>query len=262
MSTNPNTKLSSLNWAVAELDKQKEELITKLGIAQKREETNSLLEEVIAQKDAMENRISSLQEGLKASTDLVDEPIVNLSDELDKIDDKLEIAKDRLNTLEQEEYLEELGKKLNGDFAADSSNQTEESTTLSIEPIDLLDDSQTLTESSKSKKIESTANSLQPFSPPTPVLMKSPTNRIETDEKTESEIETTVPEIDVTVTNKVTKLEQCSPSTAQGLEECAKSLGMEPDFLLNKGMQAVLRMIARNGNKVSFPLEVEQIEKS
>ena len=260
MSTNPNTKLSSLNWAVAELDKQKEELITKLGIAQKREETNSLLEEVIAQKNAMENRISSLQEGLKASTELVDEPVVNLSEELDKIDDKLEIAKDRLNTLEQEEYLEELGKKLNGDFAADSSNQTEESTTLSIEPIDLLDDSQTLTESSKSKKIESTANSLQPFSPPTPVLMKSPTNRIETDEKTESEIETTVPEIDVT--NKVTKLEQCLPSTAQGLEECAKSLGMEPDFLLNKGIQAVLRMIARNGNKVSFPLEVEQIEKS
>ena len=260
MSTNPNTKLSSLNWAVAELDKQKDELITKLGIAQKREETNSLLEEVIAQKGAMEKRISSLEEGLKASTDLVDEPVVNLSEELDKIDDKLEIAKDRLNTLEQEEYLEELGKKLNGDFAADSSNQTEESTSLSIEPIDLLDDSQTLTESSKPKKIESTADSLQPFSPPTPVLMKSPTNRIETEEKTESKIDTTVPEIDVT--DKVTKLEQCSPGTAQGLEECAKSLGMEPDFLLNKGMQAVLRMIARNGNKVSFPLEVEQIEKS
>jgi len=253
-------KIDSLQWAIEELSKQKDELNSKLGIARKREETSSLINEVNAQKIALESRISSLQQGLKASSELVDEPVFNLSEELDKIDDKLEIAKDRLNTLEQEEYLEELGKKLNGDFAADSSNQTEESTTLSIEPIDLLDDSQTLTESSKSKKIESTANSLQPFSPPTPVLMKSPTNRIETDEKTESEIETTVPEIDVT--DKVAKLEQCSYGTAQGLEECAKSLGMEPDFLLNKGMQAVLRMIARNGNKVSFPLEVEQIEKS
>ena len=253
-------KIDSLQWAIEELSKQKDELNSKLGIARKREETSSLINEVIAQKAALENRISSLQEGLKTSSELVDEPVFNLREELDKIDDKLEIAKDRLNTLEQEEYLEELGKKLNGDFAGDSSYQAEDSASLSIEPIDLLDDSQTLTESSKPKKIESTADSLQPLSPPTPVLMKSPTNRIETEEKTESKIETTVPEIDVT--DKVTKLEQCSPGTAQGLEECAKSLGMEPDFLLNKSMQAILRMIARNGNKVSFPLEVEQIEKS
>ena len=254
------SKSSSLRWAIEELSKQKDELKSKLNIAHKREETNSLINEVNAQKAALENRILSLEEGLKASSELVDDPVMNLSEELDKVNDKLEIAKDRLNTLEQEEYLEELGKKLNGDFAADSSNQTEESTTLSIEPIDLLDDSQTLTESSKPKKIESTADSLQPLSPPTPVLMKSPTNRIETEEKTESKIETTVPEIDVT--DKVTKLEQCSPGTAQDLEDCAKSLGVEPDFLLNQGIQAVLRMIARNGNKVSFPLEVEQIEKS
>ena len=254
------SKSSSLRWAIEELSKQKDELKSKLNIAHKREETNSLINEVNAQKAALENRILSLEEGLKASSELVDDPVMNLSEELDKVNDKLEIAKDRLNTLEQEEYLEELGKKLNGDFAADSSNQTEESTTLSIEPINLIDDSQTLTESNKPKKIESTADSLQPLSPPTPVLMKSPTNRIETEEKTESKIETTVPEIDVT--DKVTKLEQCSPGTAQGLEECAKSLGMEPDFLLNKSMQAILRMIARNGNKVSFPLEVEQIEKS
>jgi DNA repair exonuclease SbcCD ATPase subunit len=254
------SKSSSLRWAIEELSKQKDELKSKLKIAHKREETNSLINEVNAQKAALENRILSLEEGLKASSELVDDPVMNLSEELDKVNDKLEIAKDRLNTLEQEEYLEELGKKLNGDFASDSSNQTEESTTLSIEPINLIDDSQTLTESNKPKKIESTADSLQPLSPPTTVLMKSPTNRIETEEKTESKIETTVPEIDVT--DKVTKLEHCSPGTAQGLEECAKSLGMEPDFLLNKSMQAILRMIARNGNKVSFPLEVEQIEKS
>ena len=254
------SKSSSLRWAIEELSKQKDELKSKLNIAHKREETNSLINEVNAQKAALENRILSLEEGLKASSELVDDPVMNLSEELDKVNDKLEIAKDRLNTLEQEEYLEELGKKLNGDFASDSSNQTEESTTLSIEPINLIDDSQTLTESNKPKKIESAADSLQPLSPPTPVLMKSPTNRIETEEKTENEIETNVPDIDEA--NKLTKLEQCSSETAQGLEECAKSLGMEPDFLLNKGIQAVLRMIARNGNKISFPLEVEQIEKS
>ena len=260
MTINSNTKLSSLNWAVAELAKQKDELKTKLSIAQKREETGSLLEEVNAQKDALENRITSLKEGMEASTELVDEPVANITEELNKIDDKLEIAKDRLNTLEQEEYLEELGKKLNGDFIGDSSYQAEDSVSLSIEPNDLLDHSHTLTDSGDSPKIKTTAGSLQPLSSPTTAIMKSPTNRIETEEKTEDEIETVVPEIDVT--DKVTKLEQCSPATVQGLEECAKSLGMEPDFLLNKSMQAVLRMIARNGNKVSFPLELEQIEKS
>ena len=120
-----NNKSNSLRWAIEELSKQKDELNSKLGIARKREETSSLINEVIAQKAALENRISSLQEGLKTSSELVDEPVFNLTEELDKIDDKLEIAKDRLNTLEQEEYLEELGNKLNGDFAADSSNQTE-----------------------------------------------------------------------------------------------------------------------------------------
>ena len=255
-----NNKNNSLRWAIDELTKQKDELNSKLCIAQKREETSSLINEVNAQKVALENRISSLQEGLEASSKLVDEPAVNLSEELDKIDDKLEIAKDRLNTLEQEEYLEELWKKLNGDFVGDSSYQTKDSATLSIEPIDLLDDSQTLSKPSESQNIESTADSLQPFSPPTPVLMKTPTNRIETEEKTENEIETKLNEIDLT--DKVSKLDQCSPVTTHGLEECAKSLGMEPDFLLNKSMQAILRMIARNGNKVSFPLEVEQIEKS
>ena len=260
MTINSNTKLSSLNWAVAELGKQKDELKTKLSIAQKREETGSLLEEVNAQKDALENRIKSLKEGLEASTELVDETVANLTEELNNIDDKLEIAKDRLSTLEQEEYLEELGKKLNGDFTGDSSYQEENSVSVTTEPNDLLDHSQTLTEPSEPKKMKSAAGSLQPLSSPTPAIMKSPTNRIETEEETDSKVETTVPKIDVT--GKVTKLEQCSPVTFQGLEECAKTLGVEPDFLLNKSMQAVLRMIARNGNKVSFPLELEQIEKS
>jgi hypothetical protein len=43
------------------------------------------------------------------------------------------------------------------------------------------------------------------------------------------------------------------------LEETAKQLGIEPDFLAEKGINAILRMIARNGGKLSFPLELDQI---
>ena len=50
-----DSKSSSLRWAIDELSKQKNELTTKLNIAQKREETSSLINEVNAQKAALEN---------------------------------------------------------------------------------------------------------------------------------------------------------------------------------------------------------------
>jgi len=246
------SKSSSLRWAIDELSKQKEELSSKLSIAQKREDTNSLIDEVNAQKEALEKRISSLEDGFRASSELVDEPVANLTEELEKIDDKLGIAQDRLNTLEQEEYLEDLGRKLNGDISHIPSSEIEDISNLSV-------DSQTLIESTP-PKLENTSSSLQSLPSPTPVLMKSPTNRIETEEETSEDTSSRMAESDSVIAEPKNKIS--APMKTQGLEDCAKSLGVDPDFLLNQGIQAVLRMIARNGNKVSFPLEVDQIEKS
>ena len=246
------SKSSSLRWAIDELSKQKEELSSKLSIAQKREDTNSLIDEVNAQKEALEKRISSLEDGFKASSELVDEPLDLLEEELSKVDDKLEIAQDRLNTLEQEEYLEDLGRKLNGDISHIPSSEIEDISNLSV-------DSQTLIESTP-PKLENTSSSLQSLPSPTPVLMKSPTNRIETEEETSEDTSSRMAESDSVIAEPKNKIS--APMKTQGLEDCAKSLGVDPDFLLNQGIQAVLRMIARNGNKVSFPLEVDQIEKS
>jgi len=50
-----------------------------------------------------------------------------------------------------------------------------------------------------------------------------------------------------------------SEQTSLSLEETALQLGIEPDFLAEKGINAILRMIARNGGKLSFPLEVDQV---
>ena len=50
-----------------------------------------------------------------------------------------------------------------------------------------------------------------------------------------------------------------SKQTALSLEETAQKLGVEPEFLAEKGLNAILRMIARNGGKLSFPLDVDQI---
>ena len=102
-------KVKSLQWAIEELSKQKEELDGKLKIARKREETGSLIEEVNAQRDALDQRISALHDGLKVSSELVDTPVDFLEDEISKINDKLEIAQERFPEPRKEQYLEELG---------------------------------------------------------------------------------------------------------------------------------------------------------
>ena len=106
MSDLAKNKVSSLRWAIDELSKQKEDLAAQLKVAKKRAETNSLIEEVFAQKDALEKRISALQDGLKVSTELVDAPLGDLESELEKVNEKLDIAQERLDNIEQEEYLE------------------------------------------------------------------------------------------------------------------------------------------------------------
>jgi len=249
------SKSSSLRWAIDELSKQKEELGSKLSIAQKRDDTSSLIQEVHAQKKALDKRISSLEDGLKASSELVEESVESLEEELNSVGDKLEIAKDRLNTLEQEEYLEELGRKLNGDFSENSdTNHMKIDDTLSshveiagsIEPIQHLQSAKNLSEDS----IPSSSSTLSP------TLVKSPTNRIQNKDSEESQSRIK----DSNISESIVSLNDCPEVTLQDLNQCAKDLGVEPEFLLNKGIQAVLRMIERNGKKLSFPLEVQQLD--
>ena len=246
--------MKSLKWAIGELSKQKDELEGKLKVARKRDETSALIEEVHAQKDALEKRIASLQDGLRVSSDLVDDQVEELAQSISTVDEKLEIAQERLEALEQEEYLEELGRKLNGDYstedAIESSEEIPEETEFS---------SNTDTFSPSALPEVSSEASIDLQTSPTPVLMKSPPNRIETEAEENSSSRIPSPEVTDSPLG-ASKLEICQEATASSLEECAKQLGMEPEYLLNKGMQAVLRMIARNGNQISFPLEVEQVK--
>ena len=247
-------KLKSLKWAIGELSKQKEELEGKLKVARKRDETSALIEEVHAQKDALEMRIASLQDGLRVSSDLVDDQVEELAQSISTVNEKLEIAQERMEALEQEEYLEELGRKLNGDY----------STEVAIESSEEIPD-ETEFSSNTGTFVPSVLPDVSPEASidlqtsPTPVLMKSPSNRIETEAEETSSSRIPSPEVTDSPLGE-SKLKLCQEATASSLEECAKQLGMEPEYLLNKGMQAVLRMIARNGNQISFPLEVEQVK--
>ncbi len=241
-------KVNSLQWAIEELSKQKEELDGKLKIARKREETGSLIEEVNAQKDALDQRISALEDGLKVSSELVDTPVHNLEEDISAVNEKLEIAQERLASLEQEQYLEELGRKLNRSHGEEfTEDEVLSSETLSKEESpDILASLQASSIETASKEISTTTQT-----------MTTPTSRIEIEEETTA---SRIPdeEPDIIQQSMITKNTQ--PVPVEGLEETAIKLGVEPDFLVEKGTKALLRMIARNGGQLKFPLEIDQID--
>ena len=52
----------------------------------------------------------------------------------------------------------------------------------------------------------------------------------------------------------------CSETASKAVRETAAALDLDPEYLLDKSVQAVLRMIQRNKNRVTFPLEVKQVD--
>ena len=242
-------KIDSLHWAIEELSKQKNELDEKLKIARKREETGALIEEVNAQKLALDQRITALEDGLKVSSNLVDTPVDFLEEEISTVNDKLEIAQERLESLEQEQYLEELGRKLNRSHEEDSAENPilPEEFSPHDEPFSLSSSAAISSSESLDKGISSSTQT-----------MTTPISRIDTEEQ-----QTTLrlPQDEATdLESSIAVRKDISPVPVEGLEETAAKLGVEPEFLVEKGTKALLRMIARNGGKLKFPLEIDQID--
>jgi chromosome segregation ATPase len=235
-------KIDSLHWAIEELSKQKNELDDKLKIARKREETGALIEEVNAQKLALDQRIAALEDGLKVSSNLVDTPVDFLEEEISTVNDKLEIAQERLESLEQEQYLEELGKKLNRSHEEDSTENIilPEEVSPHDEPFSLASPSTISSSESLDKGISTSTQT-----------MTTPISRIGTEEQ---QATSRLPQEEATEHEPSIAIQKdISPVPVEGLEETAAKLGVEPEFLVEKGTKALLRMIARNGRKSEIP---------
>ena len=86
--------------------------------------------------------------------------------------------------------------------------------------------------------------------------MATTSNRIETENTSSSRL----PEQPETEVHESVKSETTESVQVEGLEETAAKLGVEPEFLVEKGTKALLRMIARNGGQLRFPLEIDQID--
>ncbi|MBL65258.1 MAG: hypothetical protein CML14_03580 [Puniceicoccaceae bacterium] len=264
-----NDQTASIRWAIEELSKQKDEIESKISVARKRDDTSELIKEVLAQKDALDKRISALEDGLKVSSELVQAPVTQLENEKTEISEKLEIAQERLENLEQEEYFVELGRKLTGkqdtskEFPekADTntlSNDSLELRTLSDLGTPLLANDPPTVDMSPTSPISFEQSGVQTSTQTE--TMKSTESRIQQN-KVESTLEdgSRIPEADVDLVQPQ-NTKTLKPIAVSNLEETALALGVESDFLVEKATQSVLRMIARNGGKLSFPLEVEQVD--
>ena len=85
--------------------------------------------------------------------------------------------------------------------------------------------------------------------------MKSTQSRIQASEVEDPQLENSrFPETVETIASSESVASTPKPNV--DLDETASALGVESDF--QKATQAVLRMIARNGGKLTFPLEVDQ----
>jgi len=92
--------------------------------------------------------------------------------------------------------------------------------------------------------------------------MPETTNRISSDEtQTDSTTETSTKTVPVQSERIISGDSiSCTQSTSRSIREVAEALDLAPEDVLDKGMQAILRMISRNGNRITFPLDVKQVE--
>ena len=249
-------QIRSLQWAIGELSKQKQSLDEKVSASRKREETEEIIQEVNAQRKALDKRVSALQEGLKKSSDsgIIQGP--HLRDEITGVEGKLEVARERLKVLEQDKYLEELGQNLSGKSPTSPITISSESNTDvgGLSPALPFESEENRVSESEPVKVKS--NTILSDT------MNEPTNRLAATEP-EANIATVVgtttaqkPRASISSTGSLV----CSEETSQSIHETAAALDLDAEYVLEKGMQAVLRMIARNGNRMTFPLEVKHIE--
>lgn len=252
-------QIRSLQWAIEKLDKEKDSLDDKMAAIRKREETEELIEEVAAQRKALDRRIGALREGLENQTASEEAGgALKIQEKVEAVHEKLEIARERLKVLEQDRYLEELGRSLSGK----GEDSAEYEALSSTAPEALQADEPFLASSAPSENADFQTTTTQPVF----TTMSESTNRLPSAGAESSGAAAAIAEPAVKTASAPRPVLSsggalaCSEATSQGIREAAAALDLDPEYVLEKGMQAVLRMIVRNGHRMTFPLDVKQVE--
>lgn len=230
-------QINSLKWAVDELEKEKTTIAARWEKSQEASGLQTSLEEALSEQQSLSSTINDMEGSLR---DIGEGEAESLStDELESqkasLQERIIIASERLEVLEQERELERIALRFRG---VQPSSETEIDLESSI-PL-----SKDLETTEKSMEETSTENRLQDID-----SLKEP----------ETIVRSHAIDAKPLVTAGTGSV-ACSETTSDGLREVAIALDLDPEYLLDKSVQAILRMIERNKNRVTFPLEVKQVD--
>ena len=230
-------QIHSLKWAIEELEKEKETIGQRLEKTRQENGLRTSLDDALSEQELINDRVSTLEDTLKDFDDTGKETPAsdNLKSQKDSLDERIVIASERLAVMEQDRELEHIALRFKGEQLA-SDTEIKSASTDSL--------SQNSQSTEQSMEEATTDNRLQNMG-----------------SSKEPNIESVAQLSEVEAKPKVTSGSLvCQEATNETLRDAATALDLDPEYLLDKSVQAVLRMIQRNKNRVTFPLEVKQID--
>lgn len=231
-------QINSLKWAIDELEKEKKTITTRCEKSSEAMSLKASLTDAISEQQTLDGQIEELKSNLVGLGD-EDEAsgVEDLENQKASLEDRIIVASERLAALEQDRELERIAMRFRGD------QSTGEKEVQFTPAIPLTKDTE---HTEDSMEETTTDNRLQNIAP----LKES---------ETETAVRTPAVEAKTRRPSGSASI-GCSEITSDGLREAATTLDLDPEYLLDKSVQAVLRMIQRNKNRVTFPLEVKQVD--
>tara|TARA_Y100000588_G_scaffold136385_2_gene150139 strand:- start:4593 stop:5330 length:738 start_codon:yes stop_codon:yes gene_type:complete len=230
-------QINSLKWAIKELKKEKTTIANRFEKTKQAKGLKDSLSNALNEKSSLQDRIEDLQGNLRQLGE--EEYNSSLEDKLENqkasLEERIAIASERLTALEQDRDLERIARRFQGS-EMDGDQPTDSSISLSKESIT----------TDKSMEESTSENRLKHSSP-----------------LEEADIDSLAPIRELKPKAKPLASSgdlACSGETCEQLLVTSAALDLDPEYLLNKSLQAVLRMIERNKNRVTFPLEVKQVD--
>ncbi len=226
-------QIHSLKWAIDELKKEKEAITFRLEESRQASELKSNLNDALSEQETLNSRIADLQGNLQEikGEEKESPEAEDLDGEESSLEERILIASERLSALEQDRDLEHIAQRFKGE---EGDSEPAAFDRLAINPPT---NEQSMEEATRENRIKQSDPIEDSPSQPLPQLGK-----VDSDVKIGSGSLI------------------CRESTSESLREAAAALDLDPEYLLDKSVQAVLRMIQRNKSRVTFPLEVKQVD--
>ncbi len=267
-------QIKSLKWAVEQLKKEESKVDEKLTILQQIKQIENSLTGLSTSNEEANSIIAGAKEKLNKlnedneKKEVSQEELISIKD---SIRERLEKAHERLNGLEGKELEVNLQKQLNPNAKAkvaspapvkktpSAAKPTAEELARESMFADFIKDfeQQTTAVEEAPKAVKSNIKNKQParqsvFNMAGQTTPLKPIQRLRMDQDTLS--------MDLPQPQSHTASMTLRPETKKLVLDVSEQLGLTPNELMDRGIAAVMRMIIRNNGRVTFPMEVQQID--